>query len=516
MNESRIRNSVLIMLTSGIRQFCTVILTFVSRTVFINILGAEYLGLNGLFSNILSLLSLSELGIGVAVSFYLYKPLVDKNIDRIKSIMNFYKVCYRFVGLAIILFGLILMPFLPELVNFEQNVPVNLYLVYLLYVFNTACSYFLFAYKQTLVEANQQQYKIEKINILFSFVNFFTDIVILILFRNYIMYLVFKLMLVLLKNVVLGVKIDKEYPYLKDKKYVKLEKKEVSKIFKDITSISFFRVGSTLFNSTDNIVISFLLGTVIVGYYSNYFMIISQINIVIILLIRSFTAGIGNVVAKESLDKQYELFKQIDFAVYFITTIFTACLFQLLNSFVKLWIGNINENYILSQIVVILLCISFYMDATSQIMNCFREANGYFEKGRYYQIVGGVINIILSLILGRKFGLAGIFFATIVGKASVPLFPFMIMISKDVFKKNKFELMKIYLKRACISVLICILLWFVCMKIHMNGTVLSFFIEASLSVIIPIVCMIIIFYRKKEMKHLFRTIVELKAKLSKR
>lgn len=501
MQNSRTKNSVLIMITSGIRQALTLVLTFVSRTVFIKILGAEYLGLNGLFSNILSLLALSELGIGAAISFYLYQPLADNDIERIKTLMKFYKTCYRVIGLAIIGIGCCVMPFLSCMVNFDQGVPVNLYLVYFIYLLNTASSYLFFAYKQALVTANQEQYKIENINIVFSFINCLADIIILIIARNFIIYLISKLLLGLLKNVIIAIKINKEYKYLKENNVQSLKKKEIGTFFKDVGAVSLFKSGSTLFNSTDNIVISMLLGTVVVGYYSNYYMIISQITIIINMVVRSFTAGIGNVIAKESKEKQYAIFKQIDFLVYFVVTVCTACFCQLLNSFVKIWVGSIDANYIFSQPVVIFLCLNFFFDGTTQIMNSFREGSGNFSTGKYLQIFGGIVNIILSVILGKIFGLSGIFAATVISKGFITLLPFMVGISKDVFGKGKYTILLKYMKNGIVAFLSIALLWVACTSIHMTN-IAGFVLECILSIVIPSVVLIIVFYKTDEMKAL--------------
>ena len=186
MENTRTKNVVLIAFTSVIRQFLNIITQFISRTVFIYVLGAEYLGLNGLFSNILSLLSLAELGIGSAISFYLYKPIAENDKERIKTLLSFYKVCYRVIGLTIIVIGLMVCPILPRIVNFKQNVPVNLYLVYVLYLLNIAMTYLVYAYKQALPLANQEQYKIEKLNMLFVIFNCLIDVVILLVFKNYV------------------------------------------------------------------------------------------------------------------------------------------------------------------------------------------------------------------------------------------------------------------------------------------------------------------------------------------
>lgn len=501
MRNSRTKNSFLTMAMSCIRQGLTLLLTFISRTVFIHILGAEYLGLNGLFSNILSLLALSELGINVAISFYLYKPLAEQDMERVKSLMGFYKICYRVVGLAIICVGSFLVPALPFLVNFDQSVPANLYLVYFLYLLNTAASYLFFAYKQALVTANQEQYKIEKVNISFTFINCIADIIVLIFLRNYIAYLVVKFLMVLFKNIIIAIKIDKEYPFIKEKNVMPLDKTEIMNFFKDIGDIALFRIGSTLFNATDNIIISMMLGTVVVGYYSNYYMIISQVTMVIGLLIRSFTAGIGNVVAKEHKDKQYNIFKQLDFVVYFIATVCTSCLFQLLNSFVNIWVGGVDERYILSQAVVLFLCLSFYFDSTTQIMNAFREASGNFKTGRALQLIGGIANIFLSVVLGKYYGLSGIFAATIVSKGLIAITPFIMGISENVFHKGHFTLLIRYYKNMLVMVGVLVVTWVIGSFFHMKGIV-CFVIECCIASVIPALILMVVFWKKPEMQAL--------------
>lgn len=501
MNKSRTQNSVLTIVTSGVRQGLTLMLTFVSRTIFIKILGAEYLGLNGLFTNILSILALSELGIGSAISFYLYKPIAEKNIERIKSLMIFYKKCYRIVGGMILVLGSAIIPILPKVVNFDQDLPVNLYVIYFLYLLNTASSYLFFAYKQALVTANQEQYKIEKISIYFTFINCIVDILILIIFRDYYIYLIFKFLLVLTKNFVIAVKIDKEYPYIKEKTYVPITKTEMRLFFKDIGSVSLFRIGSVLFNTTDNIIISILLGTIVVGYYSNYYMIISQITMIVGIIIKAFSAGIGNVIAKESKTKQFKIYTQLDILIFVITTICATCLFQLLNSFIKLWLGGVNKDYILSQPVVLFLCINFYFDMTTQIANSFREASGNFETGKSLQLIGGIVNIILSIILGKLFGLAGIFVATIIVKGLITVTPFLMKVSRDVFGFGKWKLLKRYYFNILILIISLLSTWIIGYKFHMRG-IIDFCIECAISCIVPMVIIFIVYKNNHEMQEL--------------
>ncbi len=505
MGNTRTRNSILIMATSGLRQIATLIFTFISRTVFIHILGAEYLGLNGLFSNILSILALSELGIGTAISFYLYRPVADRDMERIKSLMHFYKICYRIVGIAIIGIGLFLMPFLPYMVNFEQDIPINLYAVFFLNVLNSAMSYLFFAYKQALVSANQEQYKIEKINIFFVIVNCLADICILIVFRSYIVYLITKIILTFVKNIIIAYRIDCEYPFLKEKKYKPIEKGEIKSIFKDIGQISIFRIGNVLFDATDNIIISMLMGTLVVGYYSNYLMIISQVKVVINLIVKSFIAGIGNVAARECKEKQYNVFLELDFVVTFMSTICTVCLFQLLNSFVMLWIGNVNKDYVLSQYVVGFLCICFFIDCTTQIANVFREASGNFETGKSLQLIGGIINILLSIAFGKVWGLEGIFGATVVSKFSITLIPFFVGVSRNVFGKGSFELLKNYMRNVIVMIIDIVILWRMAFKLHMT-TISGFILEIILSAFISVIVTALIDSKRMEMKLLLKRV----------
>ena len=306
MEDSRTRNSALNIASNVGIRLLTLILSFASRTVFIYTLGAEYLGLNGLFTNILSFLALSELGIGTAISFLLYKPLAVNDIERIKTVMAFYKKCYWVIGSVITLLGVAIMPFLKYLVNLNQPIPENLYLVFFLFVLQSSVSYFFVAYKQTLIEANQKKYKLTKYEIVFSILNCVVDIVVLLIFRNFIAYLVFKLILVVVKNLVFARKIDQLYPYLKEPVTTILTGQEVKSVFKDVYSVAVFRLGSVLFNSVTNIVTSAVVGTIVVGYYSNYTMIVMQVEVVFMMIVSAVSASIGNVVAVENQKRQYE------------------------------------------------------------------------------------------------------------------------------------------------------------------------------------------------------------------
>lgn len=497
MANSRTKNSALILAFSGIRQILTFLLAFVSRTVFIYTLGAEYLGLNGLFTNILQFLSLTELGIGSAIAFYLYKPLAVHDTERVKVIMRFYRSCYRIVGLSMLGLGCLLMPFLSKLVNLNQPIPDNLYFIYFLFLCNSAFTYLFFAYKQTLVMANQEQYKIEKVNIVFTFINCLADVIILLLFHNFTIYLAMKVALVVVKNIVISIKIDKAYPYIKESCKGQLSKGEIKKLFKDVYSVSIFRVGNTLVNSVTNIIISAYLGTVIVGYYSNYLLITSGVIMAFMLFVNSFTAGIGNVMATETPEKQYQVYKTLNLMSFFVYTLFTICLFQFSNSFINLWVGNLHKDYVLSQWAVVAICLNFYLDCNAQIINAFRNGSGHFKTGRYLTIYGGIANVVVSLIGAKYFGLIGVLFAPPIVKTLITTIPFFVLIGKDVFGKSAWEMMSDQGGKLLFTSIGCALVWIACHSFHQT-TLPMFIVEIILTLLIASALLCITYGRSPE------------------
>lgn len=497
MENSRTKNSALILTTGLIRQVSTILLTFVSRTVFIRVLGAEILGINGLFTNILTLLTLSELGIATAITFYLYEPIVQQNVERINQLMRFYRTCYRTVGCIIIGAGILLAPFLPYIVNFEQEVNINLYVVFLISVFNIASTYLFGGYKQTIFLANQEQYKAEKVNIIFAFLNCIAEITVLIIFKNYFIYLLTQLCMLILKNLCYVKIADKEYPYLKEKPQGKLDSKEIRKFFHDIYQVAIFKLGSQLLNATSNIVISVLLGTVIVGYYSNYYLIISAMVTLYGVIIRSFTAGIGNVIVKETKEKQYFVYKQLDFVNFITAAFFTICLAQLFNSFMRIWLGDVSSSYIFPQSVVVIISINYYFDTSCQILNTFREASGNFKVGYFLQVIAGIVNIVLSVIMGKLWGLQGILCSVLICKLGITIIPFIKSIANKVFQMSGQRFIICYMKNLLFTISSMLVIWYCCKPIHATNIFL-FCLEIVITILIFCVLMMVIYRKNRE------------------
>ena len=494
MENSRTKNSAFNIASNVSIRLLTLVLSFVSRTVFIYTLGAEYLGLNGLFTNVLAFLSLSELGLGTAISFLLYKPLATEDKERIKSVMAFYKKSYLVVGCVILSLGIVLMPFLKYLVNLEQPIPENLYQVFFLFVLQSSVSYFFVAYKQTLIEANQQKYKLTMYEIVFSLLNCIVDIVVLLIFRDYIAYLLAKLVLIIVKNLLFAYKIDSLYPYLKEPVTAQLSKQEVSHIFKDVFSVAIFRLGSVLFNSVTNIVTSVVVGTIVVGYYSNYTMIVSQFEFFFIMIISAISASIGNVVAVEDEEKQYVIYQKLDLITFLIYGISSICLFQLLNSFVNLWLGNVGKEYILSQFVVGLIVINSYINCSCQLLERFRTAAGFFKTGRDLQIIGGLANVCLSIVLAKYWGLEGVLMSPFLCKMFITAIPFVLRVGRAVFHQSYFSMMFDYFSKLFVVCFICAINWFLCNSLH-SGHWLAFIMESMITLVVAIIVLFLFYHR---------------------
>jgi O-antigen/teichoic acid export membrane protein len=411
--------------------------------------------------------------------------------------MAFYKKCYLIIGSVITMLGVALMPFLKYLVNLEQPIPENLYLVFFLFVLQSSVSYFFVAYKQTLIEANQKKYKLTKYEVVFGILNCVVDIFVLLIFRDYILYLLFKLALIIVRNLVLAHKIDSLYPYLKEQVTLKLSRQEVKKIFKDVYSVAVFRLGSVLFNSVTNIVTSAVVGTIVVGYYSNYTMIVMQVESIYLIIVSAVAASVGNVVAVESKEKQFAVYKKLNLITFFVYGIACICLFQLLNSFVNLWLGNVGKEYIMSQFVVCLIVANLYTNCSCQVLDRFRTAAGYFKVGRDLQIIGGIVNVFLSVVLAKVWGFEGVLIAPFICKIFITVTPFVLRVGKKVFLRSYAFMLFEYFSQFFVVCFICLATWFLCKSIHC-GSIYSFILEVIITMTISILILFVIYHKKTE------------------
>ena len=309
--RSRTQNSILNIVTGLGGYVINTILGFVCRIVFIRCLTAEYLGISGLFTNILTMLSLAELGIGNAIVFALYKPLAIKDESKIASLMRYYAKAYRIIGIVVAIFGLCMIPFLGLVIKDPPNIKENLYVIYLIYLFNTSSSYF-FSYKSSLIMADQQNYIVTGLNYIITILQSIVQMIYLLLTKEYMGYLIIQTIGILSNNLIISYIANKKYPYIKSKDVSPLKQDEKKSLTSNIKALTIWKLSGLLVNNTDNIIITYFNGLATVGLSSNYTLLSNTLNTLLNQIFNGIGASVGNYNAVESRDKKIELFNFIN------------------------------------------------------------------------------------------------------------------------------------------------------------------------------------------------------------
>lgn len=411
--ESRSRKSAKNIIFGFLNKGLLMLLAFATRTVFIRLLGAEYNGVNGLYSNILTMLSLAELGIGNVLTFSLYRALLQKDKEEICSLVFTYKKIYRIIAAFVLGIGVALVPFLRLIV--KSDMPYEkVVLYYLLYLANSVSTYFVI-YKTTVIIADQKYYIMNVTNLIVNIIMYVGQIVFLLIFGSFTGYLVIQVLCTIGNNLVLNGITNYQYPYLKKlgpgTRQITLD----SNFVENIRSTAIYKISKVIINNSDNILISIILGTVYVGYYSNYFMLISYVASFIAIATNGMIASLGNLNAQEDKEKSYDVFKTLCF-LYNIMTVFSiACFSVVIQNFIPLWIG---EEYLLDNVTVAAMLVVFYVQTINNPIWMFRETMGLFSNVRYIMAVAAGLNIVLSILMGCSMGLKGIILATAIAKLS--------------------------------------------------------------------------------------------------
>lgn len=495
MSKTRTENVAKNVILSSIFQIVAYIIGFVSRTIFIKILGEQYLGLNGVFSNILTLLSFAELGIGSAIVYSMYKPLATKDTEKLKELISFYKKIYLLVGGIIIVGGILLIPFLDFFITDAPDIKENITIIYLIFVVNSAISYF-FSYRTTIISADQKNYLIIIYNKVFHIIRVIIQIIIIMIWHNYYLYLLTETLCTLLTNYLLSRKSKKMYPDLIDIKDSELPKEEKQEIFKNIKALIIYKVGGVLLNGTDNLIISRYLGLAVAGLYSNYQLLTNAVVEVVGQVTNSFTASIGNLNSIESKERKEEVFYKI---LYFTYLLFGFCSIELvimLNDFVKVWIG---EQYLLDFITVVMIVGSIYVNGVQYASFSFRNTLGLFKESILTPIISVILNIVLSIFLAKKVGLWGVFAATIVARfcSAGIIDPYVVY--KHEFKKSSLIYYLKYFKYL-IFVFISFFITSYIVNFIPATNLLLIFIKAIVTGIICLALLVLFTFRTKEFK----------------
>lgn len=403
--RNTVRNSVWGILSKIITTFFPVIV----RTLIVQYIGAAYLGLGSLFSSILTVLSLAELGVSTAIVFSMYKPIAEDDTNTICALMALYKKLYSVIGTVIGIIGLLLMPFLPYLIKGEYPSDINLYLLYLIYLGNTVIGYFLFAYKNCLLTAHQRTDISTKIGIGTSIVQYIIAIVTIILLKNYYVYAILAPIASIVNNLLTAHCVDKMFPDYKPRG--RLDKGKIADIKQRIAGLMLSKVAGTTRNTFDSIFISAFLGLTTVTIYGNYYYIMAAIISFLAVLTGGMSAGIGNSVAVDSVEKNYYDFKKFSFMFGWISGWCTICLACLYQPAMRIWMGG---DLMFADDVPFLFALYFYTLTINSIKDQYYNAAGLWWTGKWRTIIEAVANFVLNIVLGKILGVYGIIFATII------------------------------------------------------------------------------------------------------
>lgn len=409
----------LLLKNSFVILFSTLIcylIDFLCRTALVHTLSMEYVGVTGLFSNILSVLSLSELGFGTVLVYSMYVPLAQNDEEKLLALTDFYKKAYLTVSILIGSAGVLLTPFLPYIINDCPDIP-ELSAYYLLYLANTVLSYS-FVYRQSLFTADQKLYITKFYSNLFRIIRTLLQIIILITTHNFLLYLIVMLPFTLLTNLFLSWKAKKAYPFLNSDRHPSLDREEKRTIFKNVYAVFNHHLGATVLNSTDNLLISFFLGLKAVSRNDSYAMIQMLLRSIFGTLFSSLNASVGNYHASKTEEETHTLFEALHFAGFWFYTFCTAGFFLLVNPFIAFVWG---EQFLFSLPIVLLISVNFYINGIRQIPITFKEALGLLYQDRYKPIIESLLNLVLSVILVKPLGIMGIFAGTFISMVSTSL-----------------------------------------------------------------------------------------------
>ncbi len=483
-----------------------IVIPFFMRTAMIYLMGVQYLGLSSLFTSILQVLNLAELGVGSAMIYSMYKPIAEDDSATICALMRLYRTYYRLIGLVIAVVGSILTPFVPRLISGEVPSDVNIYILYLLNLGATVLSYWLYAYKNSILQAHQRVDIVSKVTIATSTVQYLLQFIVLCFFRNYYLYVCVLLITQVMTNIATAIVADRLYPQFKPQGNI--PEGDVKQINQRIRDLFTAKLGAVVVGAADTIVISAFLGLTALAVYQNYYFVMNSICGFITVIFSAITAGIGNSLVTESAQKNYNDFKKFTFIICFILCICCSCFAALYQPFMKLWVG---ENYMLDFSYVILFNILFYCLELAMVWATVKDAAGLWHADRFRPLIGASANLILNIILVQFIGLYGIILSTVFSYIFISM-PWLI---HNLFKYLYKESLIAYLRELggyiLITLISVITTISVCCRMSIEG-IQGLIIKGVISCTIPVIIQCMMYRKKKEFRE---SVIMLKKMLKK-
>lgn len=381
---------------------------FAARTAFIRIMGAEYTGISSLYSNILSLLNLADLGFSSVLTYELYQPMRNHDEEAVRALVALFRKIYLVVFLVIVVVGIVLIPFLQFIVNSDLDT-FHLYLYYILYLVDSACSY-LIVHNRMVITADQKYYVINTLDVTCKFAQYVIQTVYLILTHDFVGYLVIQVTMTIIYNALVNRSAMRMYPYLHTPSTTRVSDEVTARIKVNVVATFISRISNTVLNQTDSIIISMLFGTIYVGYYANYNMIVYYLHSIIYsVIVVTIEASVGNLNAEGDSAKSYRSYRQMDLVMSFINMLFVVECVCIVQNFVHIWIG---DEYVQSYLLVAALMVTFYLQQSVNLITIFSSTLGLFDQVKHSYLAMAALNIVLSIVLGYAFGVPGVVVAT--------------------------------------------------------------------------------------------------------
>lgn len=513
--QSKAQKSFFNVVTGIFGQGLSYVLSFIIRTVFIKTLGELYLGLNGLFANVLSVLSLTELGFGTAIVIDLYRTVVKKDDEKSKQYLQLYRKAHYVVGCVIFAVGLILTPFLHLLIKDSGSLAlINYRLIFILYLCNTTFSYFFFSGRTAYLNAEQAEYKSRIITYIFKFLEMLLQIITLFVFKNIYVYLIIPIVLGIVSECVKGILVGKWYPLVKEKPEGKLSKEEKKETWKNVSSVALYKVSGVVINSTDNILLSSFISIIVTGLYSNYLIIVAAIKTMLEKCFSAFTASLGhvNVEGGENTEHKYFIFKTISFLNFWFYGFCGVCLFVLFKPFITFWIG---EEYVFDSLTEVIIVVNFLVFGLQETMGTHRAAYGLFQKGKWRPLFSVILNILLSIlfiiIMPEKYGVIAVLLGTILSNLFVTWWFDALVVHKYAFNIKPYKYYLEYWLRFLYIAIFAIGLKVVC-SLFSVSPIVDFILYGLLIFIVYNGVFVGLFGKTKEFKYFINTLKSLFAK----
>ena len=492
---SRTDNSLKNLKTAVLFKLAAIVVNFIARKIFVVVLTKEYLGLDGTFANILTMLSLAELGVGTAITYSMYKPLAEGDRELILSLITLYRKFYTVIGITVGVLGAALTPFLQYIIRDIPDIP-HIRLIYLMFVLDSSISYFL-VYKQSLISADQKQHIVTSYQYKTSMAVTAAQCAALLLTGDYVLYLTLKLCATFVCNALLARKADRLYPYLKQKTVQPLPAPVRQDISKNIRAMIAHKLGSVVVFGTDNVLIAYFVGAVSVGLYSNYLLITQSLKSAYSMIFRAMTASIGNLCAAEDTAHAQAVFWRVDFLTRWIYGFSAVCLVVLFNPFISLWLG---ADYLFSMPIVLLIVLSFYVTGMRQSVLTFREAMGLYWYDRHKPLFESAINLAVSILLAKPFGIVGIFIGTVVSTLSTCTWIEPYILFRHGFGAPVGKYFVRYALNVLLTAAAGAATWYICALLPQTGFG-SFIIKVLLCCVIPNLFFLFVYGKTSEFRY---------------